>query len=132
LAVSSETGQSVGGVEEVAIVGTVKIKPELVSKLESANASELLEVTLQLESPDRSPAASSAGSRAEKIVALKEAFNQDAASVEEAVRNAGGEVTGRAWINQTLRARVPAQKIRDLCDHEKVSAVDTTRTLKAE
>jgi hypothetical protein len=113
---------------KVVVMGTVKIKPALVTELESANASDLLEVILQLESP----VASSAHSRAEKIVAMKEAFNQDAASVEEAVRSVGGEITGRAWINQTLRARVPAQKIKDLCDLEKVAAVDAPRALKAE
>jgi len=111
---------------------TVKIKPELVSKLEKADASDLLEVIFQLESTGAASATSSVGSRSEKIVAMKEAFNQDVASVEEAVRNAGGEVMDRAWINQTLRALVPARKIRDLCDMEKISAVDTPRKLKAE
>ena len=111
---------------------TVKIKPALVNKLEHANDSDLVEVILQLEAPSNSPGASTVRSRADKIVAMKEAFSHDAASVEDAVRNVGGEVTGRAWINQTLRARVPAQKVKDLCELEKVATVDTTRPLEAE
>jgi len=111
---------------------TAKIKSKLVTKLENAEASDLLEVIFQLKSSGEPHVAPNAQSRAEKIVAMKEAFNQDAAPVEEAIRQVGGEITGRAWINQTLRARVPAQKVKDLCDLKKVAAVDTTHPLEAE
>jgi hypothetical protein len=52
--------------------------------------------------------------------------------VEEAVRNAGGEVTGHAWINQTVRARVPADRVKELSEHERVAVLDAPHPIEAE
>jgi hypothetical protein len=55
--------------------------------------------------------------------ALREAFRQAATPVAEAINNLGGEVTGEAWINQTLRARLPAKSVGRLSDVDEVRAV---------
>jgi hypothetical protein len=101
----------------------VGLSPELNEELTKTESSDLVEVVLELHRRDTS-AQAAAGLRSEKIAALKESFNRDADPVEEMIRRVGGEVTGRAWINQTIRARVPAQKIKQLATHEKVRTVD--------
>lgn len=102
---------------------TVGLSTELDHELENTQGSDLLEVVLELRPRDQGQMTQN-GSRDEKIAALKESFNREVEPVEEAIRQIGGEVTGRAWINKTLRARVPARKIRELANHERVQAVD--------
>jgi hypothetical protein len=110
-----------------------KLTEKLAEKLEKTDASDLLEIILELGSKSESssqPPAQETRSRGEKIAALKEAFSRDAAPIEEAVRRVGGEVTGRAWINKTMRARVPAQSVKELSEHEKIAALDTPNPIK--
>jgi hypothetical protein len=113
---------------------TNKLTEKLAEKLEKTDASDLLEIILELgsksESSSQQPSAQETRSRGEKIAALKEAFSRDAAPIEEAVRRVGGEVTGRAWINKTMRARVPAQSVKELSQHEEIAALDTPNPLK--
>ena len=99
------------------------LSPTLNEELENAKASDLVEVVVELRrggtvTPDQNVP------RAERITALRESFDREVAPVEEIIRRAGGEVTGRAWINQTVRARVPAQKVKELASDERVQAVD--------
>jgi hypothetical protein len=107
----------------------VGLSPELNEELTKTGSSDLVEVVLELHRRDTSAQAAAGGLRSEKIAALKESFNRDADPVEEMIRSVGGEVTGRAWINQTVRARVPAQKIKQLAAHEKVRTVDLPHPL---
>lgn len=72
------------------------------------------------------------GSRADRIAGLKAVFERDCAPVEQAIRGVGGEVTGRAWINQTMRARVPAGALGELSSLEEVQHLDLPRALEAE
>lgn len=111
---------------------TNKLTDKLAEKLEETDASDLLEIILELGSQAESaqPPTEEKRSRGEKIASLKEAFSRDAAPIEEAVRKAGGEVTGRAWINKTMRARVPAQSVKELSEHEKIAALDTPSPIK--
>jgi hypothetical protein len=50
-------------------------------------------------------------SREERIAPVRDAFARDASPVTRAILAAGGEVLGEAWINQTIRARVPPEGI---------------------
>ena len=118
-----------------------KLKSTLAAQLKKVSASDLVDVVLELhphaDLPPESGATTRAAraapqSRAEKIAAKKSAFDRSVAGVEEAVRKAGGEITGRAWINQTVRARVPAAAVEQLCRHERVAAVDAPGRLSAE
>lgn len=107
---------------------TSKLTSKLAAELEKTGSSEFLDVILELHTL-RGQAEKQVSSRSEKIAALKEAFNRNVAPVEEVIRSVGGEVTGRAWINQTVRARVPAEKLRELAEHEKIAAVDVPHLL---
>ncbi|MFQ5525986.1 MAG: hypothetical protein ACE5GX_06955 [Thermoanaerobaculia bacterium] len=92
-------------------------------------ADELVELVVELEPVE--PAAARL-SRAEKIAAHKEAFERQAAPVAAAIAEAGGEVVGRAWINQTLKARIPRHAVAAVARHEKVAQVDVPRPLELE
>lgn len=110
---------------------SAKISEKLTEKLEATGTSDLLDVIIELY-PHAESAASHIQSRSEKIAAMKEAFTRNVAPVEEVVRNIGGEVTGHAWINQTVRARVPADRVRELCEHERVAVLDAPHPIEAE
>lgn len=107
----------------------VKLSAELSDELEKIDSSELLDVILELRSDSRPETAQGVNSRREKVAALKEAFERNLAPVEEVVRKAGGEIMGSAWINQTVRARVPAKNVKELSEHDKIIAVDIPHAL---
>lgn len=111
-----------------------KLRANLAAQMKKAHASDLLEIILELYPQAESEAAAVPGaqSRSSKIAAKKEAFSRNVASVEEAVRKVGGEITGLAWINQVVRARVPVQGVKELSKHEKVAALDTPHSLKSD
>lgn len=111
---------------------STKISEKLTEKLENTGTSDLLDVIIELYPRAESAATSHAQSRSEKIAAMKESFTRNVAPVEEAVRKAGGEVTGHAWINQTVRARVPADRVRELSEHERVAVLDAPHPIEAE
>lgn len=106
-----------------------KLTPDLATRLAQADADDVLEVILEL-GPQSEPPAAAPQSREEQIALRKEAFNHYAAPVEEAIHEAGGEVAGRAWLNQTVKARVPAQGIEQLSELEKVAALDVPHRLQ--
>ena len=106
-----------------------KVTEQLLEALEKSDASELVDVVIELR-PENEPKAQQPQSRAEKIATLKENFMRDLAPVEEAVRNAGGELTGQAWINRTVRARVPTDCVKQLSEQEQVAKVDVPHAIK--
>lgn len=100
-----------------------KLSEQLTQNLDEKDPSGLLDVVIELHGGVEA-GKNATQSRADRIAALKESFNRSAAPVEEAVRKVGGEVTGHAWINQTLRARVPADKVKQLSEHDRVAKLD--------
>jgi hypothetical protein len=108
-----------------------KLTPDLATRLAQADADDVLGVVLELDPHSELPTAAPQ-SREEQIALRKETFNHDVVPVEEAVREAGGEVAGRAWINQTVKARVPAQGIVQLSELEKVATLDVPHNLEAD
>jgi len=108
-----------------------KLQPNLKAQLTEAAATEVLDVVLELRS-QAEPAAGAPQSRSEQIALRREAFSHDAVPVEEAVREVGGEVLGRAWINQTVRARVPAEGVEQLSELDQVETLDVPRRLEAD
>lgn len=109
---------------------STKISKQLNDRLEKTNASDLLDVVIELRG--RVEAATESLSRNEKIAALKEAFTRNVAPVEDAVGRIGGVVTGQAWINQTVRARVPADRVRELSEHEQIKVLDAPHPIERE
>lgn len=111
---------------------STKISKQLSDRLEKTEAADSLEVIIELRRRAESAAATQPLSRNEKIAALKDAFTRSCAPVEEAVRRVGGEVTGQAWINQTMRARVPADRVRELSEHEQIEVLDAPHPIERE
>jgi hypothetical protein len=108
-----------------------KVTPALASRLEAAADDGLLEIVVELEGPPP-PKAVGRESRQAAMEAQKEGFRAAADPVEQAIRAAGGEVTGKAWINHTLRARVPARSVPGIVEHASVAAVDVPKPLEPE
>ena len=108
-----------------------KLNPDLATRLAQADAHDVVDVVLELD-PQSEPPAAAPQSRSEQIALRKEMFSHDVVPVEEAIHEAGGEVIGRAWINQTVRARVPAQGVEQLSELEKVAALDVPRRIEAD
>ena len=109
-----------------------RMRSNLAEQLKKVDPSDLLEIILELYLPAEpaSMRTMEMQSRSEKIAAKKEAFSRNVATVEDAIRKVGGEITGLAWINQTVRARVPAQGVKELSQHEKVAAIDIPHLVK--
>jgi hypothetical protein len=102
---------------------TTKLSEQLHEQLEHPDVTGMLEVIIELHDRDE-PAASETQSRQEKIAAWKEGFDREVVPVEEAVKSVGGELTGRAWINRTVRARVPADRLEKLAAQHQIAKID--------
>lgn len=111
-----------------------KLSAKLMAQMKKAHTSDLVEIILELYPQAESVAtvASGAQSRSHQIAVKKEAFSRNVASVEEAIRKVGGEITGLAWLNHVVRARVPVQGVQELSKLEKVAVLDTPHTLKSD
>jgi hypothetical protein len=99
------------------------ITPDLAAEVEAAESSNLLDVVVELHG-DLEEAAD--------MAAAKAAFERAAAPVSEAISGSGGEVLEGAWINHTLRARVPAASVPDVAGLEGVSVVDVPHAIRPE
>ena len=72
------------------------------------------------------------GSREERVVAMKQAFDQSATGLRRTITELGGEVVDAAWINQTLHTRVPKRALEGLEADERIVALDAPRTIEPE
>lgn len=106
-----------------------KVTEQLRKELERSDASKMLDVVIELR-PENEPKTRQPQNRAEKIATLKENFIRDLAPVEQAVRDAGGELTGQAWINRTVRARVPSECLKQLSEQEQVAKLDVPHAIE--
>jgi hypothetical protein len=104
-------------------VADPKITPELESRAREEDDDALVEVVVELAEPSSEQAS---------MDELKAAFRESAEPVAEAIAGLGGEVQGEAWINRTLKARVPARGLSDLSNIETVAALDVPHGLTPE
>ena len=70
------------------------------------------------------------GDRAQKIAAMKQSFSVSSEPIERAIESSGGKVIDRAWINQSLKVRLPREAVEALSEREDVERVDTPRTIR--
>jgi hypothetical protein len=105
-----------------------RITQTLLKKAAAAPPSELVDVVVELVPGG----AGSGATPAERMAALDRAFQQRASAVEEAIREAGGHVVERLWINDCLRVRVPASALSRLARLELVSTLDTPHAITRE
>ena len=96
---------------------------DLAAEVDATESSNMLDVVVEL-GGDLGEAAD--------VAAAKEAFERAARPVADVIAGAGGEVLEGAWINQTLRARVPAAAISDLAGTDGVAVVDVPHALESE
>jgi hypothetical protein len=108
-----------------------KVTPDLASRIEEADEDGLLDVIVELDAPDPQAPPEQSDRRA-AMEAVKLGFLAAAEPVEKTIISAGGEVTGAAWINRTLRARIPARSIARLSEESTVTAVDVPRAVEPE
>lgn len=104
-----------------------RISSDLGSRIQGMGREQLVDVVVELRRPEEPPIE---GSRAERIRALKEAFDRQAPEIERAVQAEGGVVLDRAWINQTVKARVPAGSIPNLAARDDITAIDVPHALE--
>jgi hypothetical protein len=109
-------------------MNNVKLSDTLARRLEEAGEGDVVELIVEL-CPSE-PLSAAGASRVESIAGMKAAFERDMAPVEAAIESAGGQVTGAAWINQTLQARIPAAQVGPLAQLDSVLLLDLARALE--
>jgi hypothetical protein len=102
---------------------SAKITPDLAAEVDAAESSNLLDVVVELAGD---------AEEASDMTAAKEAFARVADPVTEVISASGGHVLEGAWINNTLRARVPAGAVSEVAGADGVSAVDVPHKLEAD
>jgi hypothetical protein len=103
-----------------------KLSARLVQRLEAEDPGRPVDVVVELVPVD----VPTEGTRRERTAAMKETFERDLASVAERIEAAGGEVLESAWINQTVRSRIPAGQVPEVAEADAVSRVDLPTTLE--
>ncbi len=106
-----------------------KLTAQLAERVEKSDAAEMLDVVVEFNHPTNTTT-QKIMSRSERISALKENFAKQSAPVEEAIQQAGGEVLGKAWINQTLKARLPVKSVSPVSEHAEINVLDLPETLE--
>lgn len=111
-----------------------KLTPKLAEHIEKTGAGDMLEIIVELDQARGKEIISGSGdmSRQERIAKLQEDFADQSAAVTSRIAEVGGEVLGQAWINKTLKARVPVESIQRISDDDEVTAVDLPETIQAE
>lgn len=111
-----------------------KLTEPLAQRLAAVAAEELVEVVFELVSRARAARKQTIASqsRRERIQAQKEAFARSARPLESAITGAGGEVTGSVWVNKTVRARVPANRVEQVVARPEVGLADLPGVVRLE
>jgi hypothetical protein len=103
-----------------------KLSADLEGQVTSCGDDDIVDVVVELR---KSEPPNASGTRQEKIAELKKSFERISVGVVKQVEDSGGTVLDRAWINQTLRARMPAQAVRKLSELDDVELVDLPREI---
>lgn len=106
-----------------------KLSPKLRQRLAATPAGQAVEVVVEVGTKAGAPLAPAAG-RAEKITTLKKNFSASAGPIERAIESSGGEVLDRAWLNQSLKARLPREAVEPLGEREDIERVDMPAPLQ--
>jgi hypothetical protein len=109
-----------------------KVTDDLHTRLDDSRGEDLIEIVVELATHVLPETAQDGVSREEMISTLRETFEHASEVVEALIRESGGEVKDRAWINQTLRALVPVSEIERLAELDEVEQLDLTTQLEAE
>lgn len=105
-----------------------KVSPTLADQVVDHADDDQVYVVVEL----RPGTAAATGTRAQKIARLKREFDEEAAPVKQAIEDLGGEVLEGAWLNKTLRTRLPKWALEQLEKDDRVALLDATRSIRAE
>jgi hypothetical protein len=111
---------------DVTVQDTAKLGARLADQIASVDESTPVDVIVELRTID----IPGTGSRSERISLLRAEFEREAQPVTSLIEAAGGEVLGAAWINQTLRCRIPAMQIPRVASDEAVTRVELPELLQ--
>ena len=109
--------------------GLAKVSEPLAARVQSAKPEDMLVVIFELDRPTFDSGLRRLD-RQHRIQYMKEVFETELQPVEAAIENAGGEVLDRAWINHTVRARVPARSLFSLCAIDNIEALDLPQMIE--
>lgn len=111
-----------------------KLTTKLAEHIEKTGVGDMLEIIVELDPKRGQKIISGSGeiSRQDRIAKLQEDFAEQSATVVAKIAEAGGEILGQAWINKTLKVRVPVESIDLISDDEEVAAVDLPKEIGAE
>jgi hypothetical protein len=84
-----------------------KVSQELADHIAASEAGRSLDVIIQLQPLEMA----TIGSRQDRIAASREAFERELEPVAEAIESVNGHVLDTVWLNQTVRAAVPAEAV---------------------
>jgi hypothetical protein len=93
---------------------------ELRADLVATGPGEQVDVVIEM----TPPVIVAVGTRAERVAATKRGFDGLAWSMIQKISPAGGEVPDTAWINSTVRGRIPVGVLNHLLDDVNVRRVD--------
>jgi hypothetical protein len=119
-------------IAEEATMQPSKISESLAERLHSSADDDMVELVVELDTPPPTTAPARESSRRERTTAVREAFETGSRPLESEIESAGGEITGRAWINQTVRARLPKRAVAAVTERREVRRLDTTRRIEAD
>lgn len=105
-----------------------KVSRDLADEAGGRSDSEAIELVVEL----RGPEAPSEGTRSSRIADQKLGFGRQARAVGQLIRELGGEVVDSAWINQTLRIRLPKRALENLASDDRVALLDSPRAIEAD
>jgi hypothetical protein len=102
-----------------------ELHPRLQAALENPAADDGFVVIIELPPVLVEPR----GSRSERIDRALSAFLAIAGPVKAAVESLGGDVIDEAWINSTLKCRIPATALKALAERDDIKKIDLPRSL---
>lgn len=114
----------------ISIMSADKITYKLKNYLQEQPVNHV-EVMIEL-NPATKAFADSNLSRSEKIALVKQDFMKDLEPVEKLISEQGGDILGTAWLNQTVKAKIPANSLEQLAQLKQVSAIDLPNPLAAD
>jgi hypothetical protein len=107
-----------------------KLSSDLRQQLAATPEGHSVEVVVEVGKKAGAPSEEATGDRAQRIAALKKDFSLCAEPIERAIERFGGMVLDRAWINQSLKVRLPREAVEALGERDDVARVDTPRSLR--
>ena len=111
-----------------------KVSKHLVQQITSdASEVDMLDVIIELETrSEKNLKQNSSKSKSEQIAERKESFARITAPVEDVITQVGGTILEKAWINRTLRAKLPVSGLEAVSELEEVEILDSPHEIEPE